>query len=187
MILKRRRLATRALPPVSLVLATQSHDYVAALQSTRYVGPADSQAARQSTNEWVELFAVACSQAVADAEGFEQRVEDLVAVWRERLGPVRSDSSAMILLDYLPATPLVTARSVERMLGVSFNAANSAIETLTQARILTKTKAGRRNRAFEARELIDAFTDLERQLASPDDDTRISEPKRSVPARLSRR
>jgi hypothetical protein len=39
---------------------------------------------------------------------------------------------------------------------------------------------GKRNRAFEAKEVIDAFTDLERQLASPAGDTRSSEPSRSV-------
>ena len=33
---------------------------------------------------------------------------------------------------------------------------------------------GRRNRAFEAPEIINAFTDLERQLASPDGDTLTS-------------
>ena len=42
---------------------------------------------------------------------------------------------------------------------------------------------GRRNRAFEAPDLIDAFTDLERQLASPEGDTRHSPPERLVPRR----
>jgi len=41
----------------------------------------------------------------------------------------------------------------------------------------------RRNRAYEAPEIIAAFTDLERQLASPEGDTRISEPVRIVPRR----
>lgn len=42
---------------------------------------------------------------------------------------------------------------------------------------------GRRNRAFEAPEAIAAFTALERQLASPDGNTRISAPARVVPRR----
>ncbi len=41
----------------------------------------------------------------------------------------------------------------------------------------------RRNRAFEAPELIDAFTGLERRLASPEGDTRISTPARRTPHR----
>jgi hypothetical protein len=42
---------------------------------------------------------------------------------------------------------------------------------------------GRRNRAFEAREIVTAFTDLERRLASPTGDTRLSPPVRKTPAR----
>lgn len=42
---------------------------------------------------------------------------------------------------------------------------------------------GRRNRAFEATDAIEAFTALERQLASPAGDTRASAPSRRVPLR----
>ncbi len=51
------------------------------------------------------------------------------------------------------------------------------------AGVLTQANAGRRNRTFEAPELIDAFTALERQLASPAGDTRVSVPARRVPRR----
>ena len=187
MILRRRGLVTRTLVPVSLILATHAQDYVAALQSARYEGPPDSPQALKSTNEWVGLFAGACSRAVADAESFERRVEALRMEWRARLGSMRADASALALLDRLPATPIVTVRSVQQALGVSYNAANSAITALESAGILTKTRAGRRNRAFEARELVDALTDLERQMASPDSDTRISEPVREVPPTPERR
>ena len=44
--------------------------------------------------------------------------------------------------------------------------------------MLVQTTVGRRNRAFEAAELIEAFTALERQLASPRGDTRVSGPAR---------
>jgi hypothetical protein len=49
--------------------------------------------------------------------------------------------------------------------------------------VLRQVTVGRRNRAFEAPDVMDAFTDLERQLASPAGDTRISEPIRQVPGR----
>ena len=54
---------------------------------------------------------------------------------------------------------------------------------LTQAGILRQIGVGRSNRAFEAPEVIEAFTALERQLASPGGDTRISYPARRVPRR----
>jgi hypothetical protein len=40
-----------------------------------------------------------------------------------------------------------------------------------------------RNRAFEASEIVDVFTDLERQLGSPEGDTLTSPPTRRVPYR----
>jgi hypothetical protein len=52
---------------------------------------------------------------------------------------------------------------------------------LVEAEILRQVTLGRRNRAFEAADVLDAFTDLERQFASPAGDTRVSEPIRRAP------
>ena len=62
-------------------------------------------------------------------------------------------------------------------------ATNEAIAHLQASGVLKQTTIGKRNRGFEATDLIDAFTALERQLASPDADTLVSPPARSVPAR----
>ncbi len=45
------------------------------------------------------------------------------------------------------------------------------------------TPVGRRNRAFEAPQIIEAFTALERRLASPEAGARTREPIRSAPQR----
>lgn len=186
MVFARRRLTTRTLVPVSLTLATQAKDYIAALTRTRYVGQSDTPDAVNGVNDWVALFAVACSRAVRDAESFEQRTLQLQAEWRVRLGSMRSDAAALQLLDRLIATPVITVQSTARDLGVSIPTANHAVAQLVEAGILTQVRAGRRNRTFEAREIVDAFTSLERQFASPDGDARISEPIRTVPQRHQR-
>jgi hypothetical protein len=49
--------------------------------------------------------------------------------------------------------------------------------------VLSQTTVGKRNRAFEAPEVIRTFTALERQLASPSGDTRAAPPTRRVPRR----
>jgi len=67
------------------------------------------------------------------------------------------------------------------MIGRSFIQTNEAVQRLVDAGILKQVSVGRRNRAFEAPEIIGAFSALERQLASPDGDTRTSEPVRTVP------
>ena len=70
-------------------------------------------------------------------------------------------------MDVLPGSPILTPTGAARLLGRSFRAANQAIAALTEAEILRQVTVGRRNRAFEAIDVIDAFTDFERQLGSP--------------------
>ena len=183
MVLRRRGLATRATPPISLVLATHSKDYIARLDATRTLGPPTSKASHAAANQWIAFFAAACVRAVADAEDFEARIEAIQVDWRTRLGKVRVDATALKLVEILPAVPVVTVTGVARMLGRSFPAANTAIDDLVELGILKPATRGKRNRAFEARDIIDAFTALERQLASPEGDTKTSAPSRNVPAR----
>jgi Fic family protein len=186
-ILRRRGLAPDVLPPVSLVLATWTTDYVAGLTATRYTGQPTSAAARDGLNRWIGLFATATRRAVADAEQYHARVSELQAEWRERLGGVRANSAAALLINALPGAPMVTVASAAALIGRSEQATNQAIPRLADAGILRQINVGRRNRAFEATELIDAFTDLERRLASPEADTRFSPPSRTVPRRPTRK
>jgi len=183
LVLRRRGLATRVLPPVSLILATRSKDYVDALTATRYRGAPSSPPAHEGLNRWVALFAGACRQAVADAESFEARTRELKQSWRARLGRVRANSATDILIRTLPGVPIVTVGGAAELTGRTFQAVNEAISRLVDAKILAQVNMGRRNRAFEAKEVIDAFTDLERQLASPRGDTRASPPARPTPRR----
>lgn len=66
--------------------------------------------------------------------------------------------------------------------GRSHQQTSAAIAILVNVGILRKTSNSLRNRCYEAPEIIAAFSALERQLASPDGDTKISEPTRPVPA-----
>ena len=118
-----------------------------------------------------------------DAARFEARVRALQTSWLDRGGHPRRDSAARRLIEALPAAPILTASTAATLIDRSFQAAGQAIERLVTAGVLAQANAGRRNRTFEAPELIDAFTDLERQLASPAGDTHVSAPARRVPQR----
>jgi hypothetical protein len=72
------------------------------------------------------------------------------------------------------------------MLDRSLPAATEAIDRYVRAGILTQVTVGRRNRAWEATEVVDRFADFERALASPTGDTRSTEPSRRVPSRRAR-
>jgi Fic family protein len=183
LVLRRRGLAVRVLPPISLVLATWSRDYVAGLAATRYQGRSTSQAASAGLNQWIALFATACRRAIDDADLFEARVAELKAGWRGRVGRARANSATDLLIRALPGAPLVTVQAAAALIGRTFQATNQAIERLVEAQIIQQVNVGRRNRAFEVPELIETFTDLERQLASPTGNTRVSRPSRRVPRR----
>lgn len=183
LVLRRRGLATRVLPPISLVLATWARDYVDGLEATRYRGPSSSKDAQAGLNIWLGRFAGACKRAVVDAASFEERIEQIEVEWRAHVGSVRRNSATDLLLRSIAGAPVLTVTGAARLIGRSYPQTNAAIERLLAAGVLSQVTVGRRNRAFEAPAVINAFTDLERQLASPDGDTRNSEPTRPVPLR----
>lgn len=182
-VLKRRGLVRSALPPVSLVLATRSEDYIAGLTATRYTGDPDAATTVDGLNHWVSVFAAAVTRAVADATEYEVRVRAVQDRWRAALGKVRADAAVLRLVDALPGAPVVTVQSAAALIDRSVQATNQAIAQLETSGVLKQTTVGKRNRAFEAVELINEFTALERQLARPEADTRTSPPQRSVPYR----
>ena len=100
-----------------------------------------------------------------------------------RLGQVRANSAVDLVLRILPGAPILTVDGAAALIGRTFNPANEAIQRLVEAGILRQVNVGRRNQAYEAPDIIAAFTALERQLASPEGNTRRSKPARRVPER----
>ena len=174
LVLRRRGLGLRVLPPISLVLATRSLDYVNGLTATRYIGAPDSAAAHRGINRWIAFFASACRRAVEYASQFEEQVRALQSSWRERVGTTRRDSAARLLIGALPAAPVLTVSTAAELIGRSFQATSQGIDRLVDAGVLAQVNVGRRNRAFEAPELIEAFNSLERRVASPQEDTSVT-------------
>jgi Fic family protein len=183
MILRRRGLAERVTPPVSLILATWARDYLAGLMGTRYVGESDSESAHAGTNLWVGRFAAACQRAVNDSSEFEAKASAIAQKWRSTLGTVRKGSSLDTLLKGLVGMPILSVATAMNLTRTTHKQTSEAISVLVEAEILKSMSSGKRNRVYEAPEIIAAFAALERQLASPDGDTRTSEPTRKVPAR----
>jgi Fic family protein len=183
LVLRRRGLAPRFVPPISLVLATEARTYVSGLTAFRYVGAPTSAAAQQGIAMWLGTFASATARACRDAQQIAVDIDALERRWREQAAPVRRNSAADLLLGLLPAAPILTVSTAAQLTRRSFQAADLAIAHLTKAGVLQQTKLGRRNRAFEAVGLVDSLTAIERRLASPARDTRDSAPVRRVPYR----
>jgi len=134
--------------------------------ATRYKGSATSPAAvRARTIGW-PFSPRRAFGLLKDAFDFEQRARGIEADWRYRLGRVRANSATDRLLHRIVGAPVLTVGGAAALIGRSFEQTNGAIERLTEAGILRQVTVGRRNRAFEAPQIIDAFTDLERKRAS---------------------
>jgi predicted ArsR family transcriptional regulator len=72
----------------------------------------------------------------------------------------RSDSSVHRVKTYLLRQPVVNTRTIAAELSISEVAAQSAVDRLVEAGVLTQSTTGRRNRIWQAREVlaaIDAF------------------------------
>ena len=101
---------------------------------------------------------------------------------RGKVRGVRSDSATAHIVRDLPATPVITSATVQRIHGVSHVAADRALAELAASDILYPHER-RGVRYYQARDVLDLVTVTERRLASTKFDTRASAPIRAVPAR----
>lgn len=192
-VLTRRGLTSRAVLPISLVLATLSQQYVAGLTAFRYDGPAASSEAVAGVRTWLSVLVSAAEVACQQSVSLVEQISDLQRSWSERVADhraatgvrevPRADSTTARLLGLLPEAPVATAGTLQRILGVSHPAASNALDELFRAGILRTTSVDRGATAYIATEILDLITHTERALASTRFDTRLSEPGRSVPAR----
>lgn len=165
-VYRRRGLAENVVPPISLVLATHSREYIGGLTAYRSA----------DLKDWLLVFAAATVKAVDRAHELAQRLEALRSTWLERLGRSRRDASSRTLVAELPAEPVVTVARAAQIADVSETAAARAVEALEQAGILIPIKQQKWGRRWEARELFALLEAFERDIATPGDATRPSRP-----------
>lgn len=85
------------------------------------------------------------------------RLEAIEANWKDRFSQTRSDSVVHRLVSYAISKPVFTAGEVQKDLGVSFAAANTAVRALQDEEIVSVPEDARRNRLFHADEVIEVF------------------------------
>lgn len=181
-ILRRRGLSPTFVPPISLVLATWSNDYIDGLTRFRHTGAPDVPERSEAAHAWLRTFSAATRRACADARLYAERIDRLSDHWHTVVGKVRKGSALELILGVLPGSPLLTVTSAAAMINRSEVAASAAINRLVETGVLLQRNVGRqRYRVFEAPDILDLFTALERALASPTGDTATSAPARPVP------
>lgn len=183
-VLRRRGLAPRFVPPISLILATWAQTYMGGLTAFRHLHGPDSPERSSATHDWLHVFATAVNRATADATRYAADIVEMEGQWRGRLGAVRANSTRDLLLRVLPGVPLLTVQTAAALTQRSEVSASRAIGQLTDAGVLVQRNIGRqRYRVFEAPDVIGLFTLLERSLASSTGDTLSAPPVRRVPRR----
>jgi Fic family protein len=148
-LLRRSGVTRRLTVPVSAGLLTDTDAYFDALGSFRDGDPAPI----------VREFTRAAFAAVGNGRHLVRDLTDIYAGWQQDLRS-RERSAARRALPHLLSQPAITVKYVQQHLGVSQPAAQRAVDQLVEARILTQVSAGKRDRAWIARQVISALDDF---------------------------
>jgi Fic family protein len=157
-VYRRAALAPRFVPPVSLVLSTNSDAYVRGLTSYR----------ADNTEGWYLDFALTVIKACRAARRLAQELDELDERWLAQAGNPRRGSTARKLIQALPAQPILRVSQVIALTGARTTAAHKAMNDLHAAGVLKQVTVGRRNRAWEAVGLLGLVDEFERRLATPE-------------------
>ncbi|GAA4684182.1 Fic family protein [Phytohabitans rumicis] len=156
-VLARRRLASRMLVPVSLVLAAYGDHYIEGLVDFR----------EGRIDQWCGTFASAARLAIDGAAQFEERLATMITRWRFE-SDARPDSHLWRACEQTTITPVFTMVSLRDELRCSTTAATEVIERLEAIGIVTQVSLGKRNRVYLNRAVLRLLDDFERDLLSAD-------------------
>jgi Fic family protein len=151
LILRRRGLSQRVVPPVSVVLAANATEYIGGLTAFRSEEP----------TVWCETFAQALLTAGEHAIGLGADLRALRDDWLKRAGMPRAGSTALRLIEGLPAHPIVSVESTQELLGVSDEASRLALDRLERTGVVRLVTLGKRNRAWAALEVFDLLDEFD--------------------------
>lgn len=109
-----------------------------------------------NTSAIVTAVAEASFAAIRNGRVLVRDIQDAAARW-DNLIMARSDSSVHKAKSYLLRQPVVNAKTLAGELQISDVAAQKAIDRLVDAEVLTQTNTGRRNRVWQAPEILAAL------------------------------
>jgi Fic family protein len=156
-IFRRRGLAPRYLPPVSIVLGANKDAYISGLESFR----------EDQVDGWVLQFARAVETAAEQARSFSTTVAELQEKWRAQLGRVRSDAAVLSVIGVLPKFPVLTTGVAEKEIGRSRPVTIEALDRLESIGALTRHRNQKKGDSWEAKELFALLDEFEEAVRRP--------------------
>lgn len=159
-VLRRRGLSMRVVPPISTVLAARRDDYIASLAAYQQRG---------EVNQWVSHFARATTESASRAESLSSDISAMVNDWGIRIGRRQAGSSVERLINVLVQYPIISSETAANRLGVTEIAARRVLARFEEARVIRQLTDGRRNRVWAAEEVFDLLDAFEQGIASDGD------------------
>ena len=144
-LLRRRGLATRFVPPVSVVLAARPDAYVAGLEGFRDDG----------LEAWCSAFAEATERAAGLGAEIAAEIAALVDEWFERAGRPRRDSSAARIIPLLPAQPITSAATIRAAIGARHQRALEGLKVLAAHGVVRKLSGRDWDQQYAAEEIFE--------------------------------
>lgn len=159
-VLRRRGLASRVVPPISVAFSNRRDAYIEGLTAFR----------EGDIVAWLELFVAAVLQSVQLAERYRAAVTELLADWRQLLrhGPnPRSDAAAWVILEALPSFPVLNRADVAEFSGRSLPAIDNGLRQLEDVGVLVPLRDDPPSRrSWEPAGLLDLVIALESEIPS---------------------
>ncbi len=155
-VLRRRGVAPRFVPPVSIVLAARPNSYVDGLVGFR----------EGRVSSWCASFAGALERAARLSVQLATDVADLQAEWFERAGHPRRDSAAARIIPILPAQPITSAAIVRDAINVRHQRALEGLKVLEAAGVLRRISETAWDQQFAADELFALLERYEEAMSS---------------------
>ena len=144
LLLVERRILPSPLLYLSAFFEATRRDYYGALQGVHAHG---------AWHDWLVYFLNGVARQSEDALSRAQRINRMLADWRQRLAGTTS-RNPLQLLEHLAANPYVTTNGAARQLKVAFTTAQRAIAKLEDEGIVERVGDARRDRVYCARPLL---------------------------------
>lgn len=138
-------------PPLYLsnYLHSNRQDYYSALQQA---------ALGQTWTPWVEMMSEAVLESIAETKALVHNLQSLHREWLDRMGKVRQHAVLGKIAYGLLSNPYVTTNFAMKAHGVTFRAANLAIDQLVGAGILIEKTGRQRGRVFHAPQVTEILS-----------------------------
>lgn len=115
---------------------------------------------RSAWREWLVFFLRGVQEQARDAVARAKRLQDLQLEWRQRLQATPRTSALLLqLVDELFQTPALTVPQVQKLLNVTYRAANQMVARLVHENILHPVPGQSRNRQFLAQRIVDILNE----------------------------